>query len=217
MTSYRPYSPALPDPFAGVAPDLNAMTCSASALTNTTNFATLPAGTNCFASMSVGSNKTLNVPANFGPIYINGGSADLKGAFNCVGRTIVLTNKNAATNATIGTFDSNAQATNNITAPTSGTFKGIAFYQDRRAVDCNGCNKINGGSSNTVTGAMYFPKQELWYNGGGSVTSTCTMFVARRITFTGNSGISNKFKSMKDCGVEGLPSSSSVKMIRLVA
>ncbi|MEO6255853.1 MAG: pilus assembly protein TadG-related protein [Sphingomicrobium sp.] len=216
VTSYRPYSPALPDPFAGVAPDLNAMTCSASALTATTNFATLPAGTNCFASMSIGSNKSLTVPANFGPIYINGGSVDLKGTFTCVGCTIVLTNKNPAS-TTIGTFDSNAQATNSITAPTSGTFKGIAVYQDRRAVDCSGCNKINGGSSNPITGAMYFPKQELWYNGGGNVTATCTMFVARRITFTGNSGISNKFKSMKDCGLEGLPSSSSVKMVRLVA
>lgn len=215
VTAYRPYSPPLPDPFASVTPDPNAMTCSASALSNTTNFGSLPAGTNCFSSLSVGSNKTLNVPANFGPIYINGGSVDLKGKFTCTGCTIVLTNKSTAANATIGTYGSNAQAENTITAPTSGPYKGISVYQDRRAVDCNNCNKINGGSASVITGAMYFPKQELQYNGGGALTATCTMMVARRITFTGNSGI--KFKGLADCAAEGLPANSTVKMIRLVA
>jgi hypothetical protein len=42
------------------------------------------------------------------------------------------------------------------------------------------------------------------------------MFVAKRITFTGNSGTSNKFKSLADCSSEGLPSNASVRMVRLV-
>lgn len=213
VTAYRPYSPPLADPLASITPDPNAMTCSASALTNTTNFATLPAGTNCFASLSVGSNKTINVPSNFGPIYINGGSVNFQGTFNCTGCTIVLTNKSAAANATIGTLSSNAQAANNITAPTSGTWKGISIYQDRRAVDCNGCNKLNGGSASLITGALYFPSQELWYNGGGAGTATCTMIVARRIVFTGNSN----FKGLSQCITEGLPQNNTVRMIRLVA
>jgi hypothetical protein len=166
---------------------------------------------NCWTSLSVGSNKSLSVPANFGPIYINGGSANLQGSFTCSGCTIVLTNKDSS--SPIGTITSNAQADTNITAPTTGAFAGIAIYQDRRANDCSGCNKLNGGSNSTITGAVYLPSQELWFNGGTSPAMTCTMVVARRVTLTGNS----KFKGLSDCVNEGLPQSTSVKMIRLVA
>lgn len=213
VTSYLPYSPPLADPFASVNPDPSLMNCTTSALTESTNFGLLPVGTNCFSSLSVGSNKTLNVPTDFGPIYINGGSASLQGNFVCTGCTIVLTNKSTASNVTIGTLSSNAQALTNITAPTSGTYKGIAIYQDRRANDCSNCNKVNGGSSSLITGALYFPSQELAYNGGSSPTTTCTMIVGRRVVFTGNS----RFKGLSQCGSEGLPSNNTVQMIRLIA
>jgi hypothetical protein len=215
VEQYIPYSPPLPDPFANVTPDPSDMHCVGSALSDSTNFSSLPAGTNCFSSLSVGANKTLNVPANFGPIYINGGSADLKGAFNCSGCTIVLTNTDTSPTATIGTISSNAQANNNITAPTTGTFTGIAIYQDRRAT--LSVDKINGGSNNIITGALYFPSQELWVNGSGGSTSLCAMFVARRIVFVGTSGISLKGISESDCAGTGMPSSSAVRMVRLVA
>jgi len=213
VQSYRPYSPSLTDPFANVNPDPADMHCTNSALTDSTNFSSLPAGTNCFSALSVGANRTLNVPANFGPIYINGGSATLQGAFNCTGCTIVMTNQSQDPSATIGTISSNAQATNNITAPTTGTFAGIAIYQDRRAPDCSSCNKINGGSNSVITGAMYFPTQPLWYNGGTGNTATCTMIVARRVIFTGNS----YFKGLDQCPGTGMPGGNTVQMVRLVA
>src|SRR5207249_2534028 len=69
---------------------------------------------NCFTSLSVGSNRSLTIPANWnGPLYINGGNVNLQGAFTCASCAIVLTNKDPTSN-TIGTFSSNAQATNNI-------------------------------------------------------------------------------------------------------
>lgn len=217
VTAYRPYSPPLADPFASVTPDPSQMNCTASALTEATNFSSLPAGTNCFSSLSVKSNKTLTIPNNFGPIYINGGSVSLHGDFSCTGCTIVMTNNNPTSN-TIGTISVNAGSNNNITAPTSGTYKGIAIYQDRRASTCTGnCNNINGNSGSIITGAIYLPKQEVYYNGSGNVTATCTMFVSYRVTFTGNSATSNKFKDLTDCSAEGLPGNSTQQMVRLVA
>src|SRR5260221_13898485 len=109
----------------------------------------------CGTSISVASTGTRTFPANLGPLYINGGNVDLQGAFTCSGCTVVLTNKNTSNTATIGTFSSNAQATNNITAPTSGTYKGIAVYQDRRAVGGN-IDRINGGGRHTPARAGYF-------------------------------------------------------------
>ena len=224
VTAYRPYSPPISDPFSKTPssndgkPNPADMHCVGSALTDDTNIAAaITSGTNCWSSLSVSPNKTLNIPSTYsGPIYINGGGADFKGDFSCASCTIVLTNNDPAS-TTIGQLTVNATANLNITAPTSGDYKGLAIYQDRRAATCTGnCNKINGNSASIITGAIYFPNQELWYNGTGTTTATCTMFVAKRVTFTGNSGTSNKFKKISDCGAEGLPDSSSVRMVRLI-
>jgi hypothetical protein len=129
-----------------------------------------------------------------------------------------LTNKSDSPTATIGGLDSNAQAKINVTAPDKNcgcTFKGIAFYQDRRALDV-GTDKINGGSDSQIIGALYFPSQELWYNGSGTADAICTMIVSRRVTFIGNSKVSNKFKKLSDCADVGLPSSSTIRVVRLV-
>jgi Flp pilus assembly protein TadG len=233
VSAYRPYSPSLADPFAGVSPSPSDMKCAGhnethgsnttwvnDALTETTDMANALAAdgshANCWSSMSVSSTATLNVPADFGPIYVNGGDAFIQGNLSCSHCTVVLTNSDP-TSTTIGNFKVNASSLINISAPTSGTFKGIAVYQDRRAGDTNPGSKINGNSGSVITGALYFPSQELNYNGTGNTTATCTMFVARRVNFSGNSGTTNKFKKLSDCSAEGLPSGGAVRMVRLVS
>jgi Flp pilus assembly protein TadG len=217
VQQYIPYSPPLPDPFAGVAPDPADMHCTSAAISKNTDWAAMKAaGTNCFSSMSTQPHDTINVPADFGPIYINGGSVDLKGTFNCTGCTIVLTNQSTATNATIGTFSSNAQASNNITAPTSGTYTGIAIYQDRRAASGNS-NTVNGGSDNVIQGAVYFPNGLLRINGTGNAVSLCAMWVAKDINLLGNSSITISSPDDAACSGSGMPSASALKMVRLVA
>lgn len=214
--AYRPYSPPLADPFANVTPSPSDMHCVGSGLDEDTNIsAAIASGTNCWSSLTVGSNKSLTLPA--GTYYINGGDATIRGNISCTGCTIVLTNQSTASNAAIGQFTANAQSDINLTAPTSGTFKGIAIYQDRRAQNSNQTNKVNGGNASIITGALYFPSQQLDYNGNGTTDAQCTMIVARRVYFNGNSGVSNKFKKLSDCGAEGLPSGGATRMVRLVA
>ena len=228
VNAYRPYSPPVADPFAGVTPNPADMECAERTVVKGGKNVTEPAGItedtdfsqyegkNCFASLSVASNRTLALPN--GTYYINGGNANIQGNISCNSCTIVLTNKDTAANATIGDFKVNADSQVNLTAPTDGAFKGIAIYQDRRAKDSSSAvNKINGNSNSNVTGALYFPNQELQYNGTGNTSATCTMFVARRINFTGNSATSNKFKSLRDCGAAGLPQTNAGRMVRLVA
>jgi hypothetical protein len=50
---------------------------------------------------------------------------------SCTGCTIILTNSSSASNAPIGTVDISG-GTLNLQAPTSGTYDGILFYQDKR-------------------------------------------------------------------------------------
>ena len=74
-----------------------------------------------------------------------------------------------------------------ITAPTTGATAGVALFQDR--VSCTGCaNKINGGSSSNITGAIYFPSNAITYSGGSSTGgAVCTQLIVDTITFKGNS------------------------------
>jgi hypothetical protein len=216
VQQYIPYSPALADPFANVTPDPTQMHCTASALTESTNLSTLGT-TNCFSSLSIKPNKTLDLTGsslNGGPVYINAGGVDLKGTFTCT-CTIVMTNTSTASNATIGSFTSNAQASNNITAPTSGTYKGIAVYQDRRAT--GNTDKINGGSGSVIQGAVYFPKDVLQINGSGTAVSLCAMWIAKDVVFTGNSSIAISSPDDASCSGSGMPSNKAGKMARLVA
>jgi Flp pilus assembly protein TadG len=240
VQSYLPYSPSLPDPFAppsstAITPDPSDMHCaghwtaahgqnpatwSNDSLSDGVDITTLRDSNgnqaNCFSSLSVGSNRTLSIPASYtGPIYINGGNVDLQGAFSCGACTIVLTNSSTASNATIGTFSSNAQATNNITAPTSGTYKGIAVYQDRRAT--GNIDKINGGTNNVVNGVVYFPNDTLWLNGTGNSVSLCAMYVAKNLVFNGNSSIAISAATDTACTGVGIPGGSGTTIVRLVA
>ena len=236
VDSYDPYSPAVDDPFASKTPAPGDMKCAGKwktqggkttwendVLSETTDFANAKdsagAKATCWSSMSVQPSGTLNIPLNYGPLYINGGDAFIQGDLNCTGCTIVLTNKSTSPTAPIGQFKVNADAKINITAPTGDTdyYKGIAIYQDRRAKDsASSVNKINGNSASTITGALYFPNQQLQYNGTGNTTASCTLFVSRRIEFSGNSGTLNRFKKSSDCVAAGLPPVEGGRLVRLV-
>jgi hypothetical protein len=85
----------------------------------------------------------------------------------------------------------NGGADFNIVATAEGEYKGLAFFQDRDApvIDSGSPNKLNGGSSMNITGAIYFPQQRLSFSGGNSSEGTCTRIVAYMIDFTGTSGL----------------------------
>ena len=273
VTAYRPYSPAMADPYANVDPTPAEMNCAQSSTTTTTYVTVVdspeqghwkkqgnhqvwvvdvPAVThqqaqtvtsytplaltdadngnvqnlkdasgntaNCFTSISVGSNRTLVLPSgtagNPKTYFINGGDLNVQGSLSCDMCTIVLTNKDSA--SPIGNVKVNASATINMTAPADGKYMGIALYQDRRATDCNQCNKINGNSGSIIQGSIYFPSQELEYNGTGTTSAICTRFIARRLNFSGNSATSNKFKSLSQCAAFGMDGAVGYTIVRLV-
>lgn len=45
--------------------------------------------------------------------------------------------------------------------------------------------KINGNADVELNGIIYTPKRELWFNGTSSVSGSCMMLVASKLTFTG--------------------------------
>ena len=110
---------------------------------------------------------------------------------SCNGCTIILTSSTASTDgSSIGQVDLSGGEVDLI-APSSGTYKGIAIYQDRRASNSSVKNVINGNSSSSYQGAFYFPNQEMVFAGTSGISTACVQMVARRVTFTGTSAITN--------------------------
>jgi hypothetical protein len=225
VTSYQPYSPALEDPYAELAPDSDdASKCGTSPpplLVNNSNDGESKSGGDCFSSLSIQSNRSYTLKD--GVYFISGGNVNIQGHLNLINAVLILSNKDlTSSTATIGTLDMNANGTINATAQTDGKWKGMAIYQDRRAVDnsptgniqANSPNKINGDSTNKITGVVYFPNQQVTYNGNGTGTATCTQFVAKRIYWSGNAGVNN---FTKNCDMKGMSPIKSPAKVRLVA
>lgn len=225
VDKYDPYASAVDDPYADINPrssDVSGCDANPPAASSST---TVPSGaaTLCYSSINVGSNTTWDLGSNK-TIIVTGkngntaGNITLHGTLNCSECTIILTNKDLNDpNAKIGTFDMQAQSKLNISAPNSGYYKGIAVMQDRRAQDSNQGNKFNGGGSQIISGALYFPSQQIDYSGNGTANAVCTRFVGRRVTFIGNSATSNKFEKGSNCPFYDDDPIGGGRRVRLVA
>ena len=100
------------------------------------------------------------------------------------GVTIILTNTNGGTYATA---DLNGNATIKLTAPTSGPWAGVLFYQDRNApISITSTNKINGDASSKFKGVMYFPSESVQLSGNATIVDSCLQVVGQTVTFIGN-------------------------------
>jgi Flp pilus assembly protein TadG len=124
---------------------------------------------------------------------IDGGnfSAGSQAKISCTHCTVILTNSDGGT-PTIGSADINGGAEIKMSAPDSGTYEGILFYQDRRAPESTTIvNKINGNSDSLMEGAFYFPKQQLQINGTAGLNFKCAQFVSYVVEFSGNGSVNN--------------------------
>lgn len=192
-TTLQPYSLPQPDPYSGLPqPDISGMKCNAK-LDVSPNTVAPAASAGCYGSAKIQGTITLNP----GVYYIDSAnfSVGSQATITGTGVTIILTSANAATQPSqIGTVSINGGATLNLSAPSDGTYAGVLFYQDRRAVDsgnANSINTINGNASSAFTGAFYFPSQELDFSGTAGMNTKCVKMVSKRVTFIGNSTIAN--------------------------
>ncbi|HWI87143.1 MAG TPA: pilus assembly protein TadG-related protein [Sphingomonas sp.] len=186
-TRLLPYSLPQPDPYGQLAnPVLPG--CSGPVNVGPHGDQTLTSG-GCYRGMDI--KGTLRLAA--GTYYIDGSSFSVGSQGTIIGDnvTIILTSSTAATDpSSIATLNINAGATVQLTAPTTGIYNGILFYQDRRALD-SGTNQINGNATSSLHGAFYFPSQELAFSGTSGMTADCLQLVAIRLTFVGNTSVSN--------------------------
>ena len=190
-TKLEPFTPWIEDPFKDV-PVPSPSSCSAfpnNQPSDTMSIAN-PTGTMCFnTEMNIKGKITLapgTYILNKAGLKMSNTGAEL----NCTGCTIILTSDVADTDpGSIGQVDMEGGKLN-LTSPTSGTYKGIILYQDRRAA-ANNSVKINGNNASYMEGALYFPRADLTFNGTSGQNTNCLQIVTKRVTFTGNSAVNN--------------------------
>lgn len=185
-TTLLPYTIPQADPYAAL-PTPAPTSCTGKVNVNPNATSTVSPG--CYAGFDIKGTVTLQP----GIYYVDGSSFSVgsQAVVNGAGVTIILTSNSASTNpSSIATVDINGGATMNLSASTTGTYAGVLFYQDRRALD-SGSNKVNGNASSAFQGAFYFPSQAVEFSGTSGMSTDCVKLVSRRVTFIGNSSIVN--------------------------
>ena len=150
-----------------------------------------------------------------GLYVIDGGDfkTNANGSINGTGVTIILKNDGQINNI-------NGGSTVNLSAPTSsdnaGDWEGILFFQDPDTTSSctgNNCNTLNGSSSTTFQGTVYFPDQEINVNGGNEGSSTCLQIVALRVGFSGNSSLNAGNSGCSAAGVSAIYLPGGVELV----
>lgn len=182
-------SPYINDPYAAL-PDPPIGNC-------TSGGSSLNPATYC-GGLSISGNTTLSS----GVYVISGGTLKINANANISGSGVTFYLTNGAT------LQFNGNATINLSAPTSGTYSGVLFYGDRAQPTAT--NTINGNATSNLTGAIYFPSQEVDFLGNFSGNGGCTQVVADTIYYTGSATFSTNCSGK---GMKTIPIPGSVKLV----
>ena len=188
-TVLQPFTVEQEDPFKDVpVPTPSSCTSFPNNQPNDTMTITNPGGgVKCFSGDVDIKGKITLEPGTY---VINKGSMSMTNTgaeLNCTGCTFILTSDGAASD--IGSVSLEGGKLN-LSPPTSGTYKGMILYQDRRATADN-VVKINGNNVSYIEGALYFPRADMQFNGTSGQNTKCMQIVSKRVTFKGNSDVEN--------------------------
>ena len=189
-----------PDPLAWeTPPSFAASSClSDPHVTGSTTHTIGPAisgGTVCYNGLSVSGSPTVVMTP--GLYIINGGfSFTGSGTITGSGVTIYLAPPNGSASLT-------GSGALNISAPTSGTYNGLLFYQDPN--DTNSM-KISGSSGSNMRGIFYAPNGSLTVT-GSSGANIYADFVVSALSLTGTSNFSSY------AGVNGSSPLTSARLV----
>ncbi|MFK0690843.1 pilus assembly protein TadG-related protein [Mesorhizobium sp. IMUNJ 23033] len=196
MVCKAPITQALPaaDPYASLPTPTVSNPCKNVNGNKTSQ--TLQPGTYC-SGMSLNGNVTLS-PG----VYVVEGS--LKVNANAIvsgtGVTIFMSGSN--------TVSMNGNATVTLSAPTSGAYSGVLFYGDRTGTAAQ--STFNGTANSLLTGAIYFPRQQVNYLGNFSGINGCTQVVADTIQWSGSTTIKQDCTSL---GMKNIPAAQAVRIV----
>lgn len=144
------------------------------------NGGTLNPGVYC-GGLSI--NTSQPVTFNPGTYIFNSGNISINGNANVSGAGVTIFFADAGASTTRITVNGGANV--DLSAPTSGTYQGILFFESRDAP--GGTQRFNGGADMDLEGILYTPNSHMEFAGTNQADSNGTALLADTITFTGTS------------------------------
>jgi hypothetical protein len=139
-------------------------------------------------------------------IYIlNGGGLNIAGGCTVTGSGVTFFN--TANGYTYEPMSISNGTTVTLSAPTSGTYQGILFFQDR-TISSSLVNSVAGGSTMLLTGSLYFPTTPLSYSNG--ISTAVTGIVAQSVSFSGGAHVAQDPTGGTETGL-GHPTASLIE------
>ena len=172
---------------------------------------TLSPGVYCGGINIKNNNYTLN-PGTY--ILVGGGLTTQDSNSNIAGSGVMFYNTFGATDKGLQAYSPiniAATSTVDLVAPTTGTYTGILFFDDRSAptdTKCTYCDNYGGGSSAVYQGTIYNRNNGITMEGNSSVSSQYTILIADTISMTGTTGFNDNYTS--------LAGGSPIKQVSLV-
>jgi hypothetical protein len=147
--------------------------------------ATLSQGVYC-GGISVSGNSVATL--NPGTYILNGGGLSVANSAQLSGTGVTFFNT-AQSGYTPGPVTVTGAGTVNLSAPTSGAYQGVLFFQDRN-ITYAAANAFANSASGTMTGTFYFPTTAVNYTGnvGAAIYDA---FIASTLSITGSSSFKN--------------------------
>jgi Flp pilus assembly protein TadG len=147
------------------------------------------------AGVNAGSQQTVTINSGvicggitltgYAALALNPGLYIVKNGINMGGQT-TLTGTGVTLYIDSGGVSMAGGATVSLSAPSSGTWQGVQFFQNRLN---STPSTFVGGTAQLINGLMYFPAANLTYTGGSSSNATATTIVANTLAMVGNSHI----------------------------
>ena len=180
--------PPTGDPLSFIPPPCNP--CTGGSALNISSSQTVSAGT--YSSISITGGTVDFLPGTYiitGNFTVNGNTTICNSTnTNCTGMpdsanagvTFYITNG--------GSLTINGTSTSQLSAPNSGTYAGVLFYQDPNDTSVA---KLDGTGASYFQGGLYFPKAELDFGGTSftNATAAYTIIVADDLKFNGTADV----------------------------
>jgi Flp pilus assembly protein TadG len=202
-TPPQPHSAPVPDPYAGTTLPVSAsLSCDYN--NKKAKNETLDPGVYCN-----GLDMKFAITLNPGVYIIKGGDLSINANAQIQGDGVTFIFLADTPSNTGGISNINGNANVALTAPGPeghiagtyyGEYPGLLFVQDPGALSTQ-VNRMNGGASMQMSGALYFPSTEVNYTGGSDLSAGCIKIVARKITFSGNSYLN---ADSANCAAQGV-------------
>jgi Flp pilus assembly protein TadG len=174
-------APSVSDPLAAIATP-SVPSATATPLSDYKGFGSFTMQPGLYSgSVSLGNGGTFTMQP--GVYYIQGGNFTIANGATLSGSgvTIYIDNTNVSGTSSPGTINFQGGTTTTLSAPVSGTYQGMVYFQSRSS---STTPQFGNGATIKLTGAFYAPAASLTFNGGTSTNQLSNQMIAKDISIS---------------------------------